>query len=222
MEQSQFYRDVCIGELLTRLANTYPDSDCLIYPDQHLRYSFAQMQVISRNVAKGLLKLGINKGDRVALWATNVPEWVILQFALAKIGAILVTVNTGFRARELEYLLNQSQSSALICIPSFKDVDYINTVYEIIPELKTELKTKSNRLPVERLPFLKHTILISDNTKEGFINFQELFNLATDVSDKVLDYRESTLELDDVINMEYTSGTTGFPKGVMLSHRNIV
>ena len=222
MEQSQFYRDVCIGELLTRLANTYPDSDCLIYPDQHLRYSFAQMQVISRNVAKGLLKLGINKGDRVALWATNVPEWVILQFALAKIGAILVTVNTGFRARELEYLLNQSQSSALICIPSFKDVDYINTVYEIIPELKTELKTKSNRLPVERLPFLKHTILISDNTKEGFINFQELFNLATDVSDKVLDYRESTLELDDVINMQYTSGTTGFPKGVMLSHRNIV
>lgn len=217
VRQTKFYYDVCIGELLTLLAKTYPEREGLIYPDYNLRYTFREMQEICRTLAKGLLKLGVNKGDRVALWATNLPEWVILQFALAKIGATLVTVNTSFRARELEYLLNQSQSSVLICIPEFKDVNYVDTIYEVIPELKT-----GSDLPIERLPFLKHTILIGEAKREGFINFQELFNLAKDVNDKLLDEIESTLRIDDVINMQYTSGTTGFPKGVMLSHRNIV
>lgn len=216
--QKTFYRDICMGNLLTLLASTYPESDALVYPDRHLRYSFAQMQAISRTVAKGLLKLGINKGDRVALWATNVPEWVVLQFALAKIGAILVTVNTSFRAHELEYLLGQSQACTIICISGFRDVDYINTIYEIVPELKSN----PSSLPTTQLPFLQHAILIDDKKTEGFINFNELFNLAEEISDEVLDSIEKTLELDDVINMQYTSGTTGFPKGVMLTHRNIV
>ncbi|MBI4853197.1 MAG: AMP-binding protein [Acidobacteria bacterium] len=218
MQQKQFYKDICVGELLTRLAKNYPEQEGLIYPDLALRYTFRGMEEISRKVAKGLLKLGINKGDRVALWATNVPEWVILQFALAKIGAILVTVNVSFRARELEYLLGQSESVALICIPQFKDLNYINTVYEIIPELKDG----TNSLPTKKLPFFQKAILIGEEKAEGFINFQELFDLGKDISDEVLDRRESTLEVDDVINMQYTSGTTGFPKGVMLSHRNIV
>jgi fatty-acyl-CoA synthase len=218
LKQTESYFDVCIGDLLNRLAKTHPERDALIYPDRNLRYTFREMQDLSQTLAKGFLKLGVNKGDRVALWATNVPEWVILQFALAKVGAILVTVNTSFRARELEYLLGQSEASVLICIPSFKDVDYIKTVYEVIPDLKNS----SANLPTKHLPFLKHTVLIGDNKKDGFINLQDIFDLAKDVSDELLEEREQILNLDDVINMQYTSGTTGFPKGVMLSHRNIV
>jgi fatty-acyl-CoA synthase len=217
MENNGF-RDICIGELLTQLAKTYPENDALVYPDRELRYNFLELNKIASTVAKGLLRLGINKGDRVALWASNVPEWIILQFALGKIGAILVTVNTSFRAKELEYLLAQSEACAIICIPRFKDLDYVNTIYEIASEIKS---SKSRNLQVEKLPFLRHAVLIGE-VAEGFWEFQQLYTLALEVSDKDLALRESNLNLDDVINMQYTSGTTGFPKGVMLSHRNIV
>lgn len=218
MENNGF-RDICMGELLTQLAKNYPQNDALIYPDRNLRYNFLELNQIVSTVAKGLLRLGINKGDRVALWASNVPEWIILQFALAKIGAILVTVNTSFRAKELEYLLSQSEACAIICIAAFKDIDYINTIYEIAPEIKS---SKPGNLQIQKLPFLRHTILIEEIAPEGFLSFKELASLAVEVSDQELTIRESTLDLDDVINMQYTSGTTGFPKGVMLSHRNIV
>src|ERR671926_184232 len=110
-EKPRAYLDVKVGELLARLAKDYPQQEALIYPERRLRYDFSQLEWLARQTARGLLSLGIERGERVALWATNVPEWVVLQFALAKIGAVLVTVNTSLRAAEIDYLLRQSQSA---------------------------------------------------------------------------------------------------------------
>jgi fatty-acyl-CoA synthase len=213
------YCDVTIGELLTRLAHDYPQHDALVYPDRNLRYSFSELETLARQIARGLLDIGIQSGGRVALWATNVPEWVVLQFALAKIGAVLVTVNTSLRAAELEYLLKQSESSALITIKGFRDVDYVETVYEIIPELR---QSQSGALQFADFPFLRNVIYIGDEKPAGMIPYDALLSRSGNVSDEVLDSLAQSQTLDDVINMQYTSGTTGFPKGVMLTHKNIL
>lgn len=199
------YRDITVGALLTALAQDFPDHEALVYVDRGLRYTFSQLEAMARQYAKGLLRLGIQRGERVAVWATNVPEWIILQFALAKIGAILVTVNTSLRAPELEYLLTQSESCALVLIKGFKDLDYVATIQQI-----------------QRSPHLRHFLFIGDEAPDGMLALSEVCRLAEGVSDRELEAREALVELDDVINMQYTSGTTGFPKGVMLTSRNIV
>lgn len=213
------YRDVCLGELLELLARDYPDNEALIYPDRGLRLSFGELESLVRKIAKGLLSIGIETGDRVALWAPNVPEWIVLQFALAKIGAVLVTVNTGLRGGEIEYLLKQSEASTLITVAGFKDLDYVNTIYELVPELRESPETSPRSA---RLPFLRNVIFIGENQPRGMIGYGSLLERSEAVSEEQLDARLSTQGLDDVINMQYTSGTTGFPKGVMLTNRNIV
>ncbi|HXF40050.1 MAG TPA: AMP-binding protein [Blastocatellia bacterium] len=218
-EQPRTYRDVCIGELLALLARDYPNREALIYPDRALRYDFTQLECLARKIARGLLGLGIEGGDRVALWAPNVPEWVVLQFALAKIGAILVTVNTSLRASEIEYLLKQSQTSTLITVAGVRDVDYVETIYEVIPELRS---SDPGMLRSVKLPFLRNVIYIGDEHPHGMIRYDSLLEKAETVSEAQLDARMSVQQIDDVINMQYTSGTTGFPKGVMLTNRNIV
>jgi fatty-acyl-CoA synthase len=219
LERSRAYLDVKVGELLALLAKDYPQQEALIYPDRHLRYDFSQLEWLVRQIARGLLSLGIERGDRVALWATNVPEWVVLQFALAKIGAVLVTVNTSLRAAELEYLLKQSEASTLITINGFRDVDYVATVYEIIPELRG---SQDNALHSMKLPYLRRVIYVGDEHPGGMIRYDSLLARSESVSDDCLDAHLAAQDLDEVINMQYTSGTTGFPKGVMLTHRNIV
>jgi len=219
VERPRAYRDVRVGELLTLLAEDYPQNEALIYPDRNLRHDFSQLEWFARQVAKGLLSLGIERGDRVALWAPNVPEWVVLQFALAKIGAVLVTVNTSLRAPEVEYLLKQSETGTLITVAGFRDLDYVNTVYEIAPELRT---SEEGKLRSMKLPFLRNVIYIGDDHPGGMIRYDSLLTRSESVSDDQLDALASAQDLDDVINMQYTSGTTGFPKGVMLTHRNIV
>jgi fatty-acyl-CoA synthase len=213
------YRDVKVGELLTLLARDWSQNEALIYPDRGLRYDFAQLEWLSRQLAKGLLSLGVQPGDRVALWAPNIPEWVVLQFALAKIGAILVTVNTNLRGGEIEYLLKQSETSTLITVRGFRDIDYVDTINEVIPELQT---SEEGAFRSEKLPYLRNVIYIGDEHPGGMIRYDSLLARSKEIDDEQLDELASVQHLDDVINMQYTSGTTGFPKGVMLTHRNIV
>jgi fatty-acyl-CoA synthase len=204
------YRDVTVGALLTHLARDIPSNQALVYAGKDLRLTFDQLEAESRLIARGLMACGVEQGERVALWATNVPEWIVLQFALAKIGAILVTVNTALRAPELDYLLRQSRSATLITIRGFRDADYVETLREI------------GAIGDARLPDLKRAIFIGDVRPPGVMPFDELRIEAEKVKEEELNERESQVGVDDVINMQYTSGTTGFPKGVMLSSRNIV
>jgi fatty-acyl-CoA synthase len=218
-ERPRAYRDVRVGELLSLLARDYPKNDALIYPDRGIRWDFSQLEWMARQIARGLLSVGVERGDRVAVWAPNIPEWVVLQFALAKIGAILVTVNTNLRSSEIEYLLKQSETSTLITVASFRDIDYIETLYEVAPELRD---SEEGALRSMGLPYLRNVIYIGEDHPAGMIRYDSLLARSEQISDEQLDAHSSLQDLDDVINMQYTSGTTGFPKGVMLTHRNIV
>lgn len=210
---------ITIGELLDQTTAKFPEKEAVIYPEVGLRYTFSEFQSACNRVAKGLISLGIKPGEHIAIWATNVPEWVTTQFASAKMGAVLVTVNTSYRVHELEYLLRQSDSTTLLLIDSFRSTSYTDMLYEICPELK---ECEPGKLEAKRLPRLKNVILIGDEHKPGMFTWEDILERAAEVSDEELTHVQNSLDADDVINMQYTSGTTGFPKGVMLSHKNIV
>ncbi len=211
--------DVTVGRLLDQMAERFPDNDALVYHERGVRYTYREFNQVCRQVAKGLLRMGIRKGENVSIWAYNVPEWVILQFATAKIGAILVTVNTSYKSAELEYILNQSDSSTLFMVRSFKDSDYVKTINEVLPELA---RSTPGEIRSPKLPHLKRVVFIGDYTPAGMFNFSHIMELGAGVDDAELAAVEATLDRHDVINMQYTSGTTGFPKGVMLTHYNVV
>ncbi|WP_321532245.1 AMP-binding protein [uncultured Desulfuromonas sp.] len=208
-----------VGGLVEEMARRFPENDALVYSDRNLRYSYEQFNALCDRVARGLLAMGVKKGDHLSIWATNVPEWVVLQFASAKIGAVLVTVNTSYRSAELEYILEQSDSTSLFLVQGFKDTDYVETVYDVVPELKS---AATGALDSEKLPFLKNVVFIGEGAPAGMTNFSDLETLADKVSVEQLDAVKATLDEHEVINMQYTSGTTGFPKGVMLTHHNII
>lgn len=199
-----------IGELLQEKSEKLGDHEAVVYPERGLRYSYNDFHEQSAKVAKALIALGVKKGEHIAVWATNVPEWLLLQFGSARAGAVLVTVNTSYQKNELAYLLQQSDSTTLFLIDRFKDHSYADTAREVTKE-------KSNDLP-----YLKNLIYLGDNSPDGMLNWEDFLEMGESVSDEALSARESELEPDDVINMQYTSGTTGFPKGVMLTHDNIV
>lgn len=208
-----------IGELLDNVVDRFGSNDALVYVEPPLKYSYREFLEVCNSVAKGFLELGIEKGDHLAIWANNVPEWVITQFASAKIGAVLVTVNTNYRIYELEYLLKQSDTKHLILISGIKENEYLDMIYELCPELE---KLGLGQLSSKRFPMLKNIICIDDDNSPGMFKWKDILEMGNDVSDEVLQQRQSSLIPDDVINMQYTSGTTGFPKGVMLTHRNLI
>lgn len=211
--------DITMAELLDIQASNLTDTEALVYADRGLRYTYPQFNEVCRKAAKGFMKLGIKKGDHVAIWATNVPEWVITQFSTGKMGAVMVTVNTNYKLFELEYLLKQSDSTTLILIDGWKDSNYVEMINELCPELKD---SEPGQLNSERLPFLKNVIYVGENCPPGMISWQEMMIAGETVSDEELEERQNSLSPDDVINMQYTSGTTGFPKGVMLTHKNVI
>lgn len=169
--------------------------------------------------ARSLIALGIKPGDHVAIWATNVPEWYITFWAATMIGAVLVTVNTAYKIYEAEYLLRQSDTHTLVMIDGYKDSDYVGIINEICPELKTA--EAGRPLHMKRLPFLRNIITI-DSKQNGCLTWEDSIFRSDMVSIDSVYHRAYSIDKHDVCNMQYTSGTTGFPKGVMLTHYNIV
>ena len=210
------FRDVSVGALSSRLAETLPAQPALVYGGDGPRWTFRELNDEARLVARGLVALGVRPGDRVAVWATNIPEWIVLQFALAKIGAILVTVNTSLRAQEIEYLLRQSETSTLVTIAGFRSVDYLGEL-RAIGAIGQDAAERA-----KKLPHLARVVFVGADGPDDVIRYEDVRAGAGRVPTADLDRLEAAVGLDDVINMQYTSGTTGFPKGVMLSSRNIV
>jgi len=213
------YTKKTIGAYLEEQVKRLPDHDFIVYPDRNLRWSYSAFNERVDHLAKGLLATGIGKGDHVGIWASNVPDWTTFMFATAKIGAVLVTINTQYRSFELEYLVKQSDLSALVVIDSFRDHNYLDTVYELIPELRT---CQRGHLRSKKFPNLHSVIYLGQEKHRGMYNSRELLQLGSQCGDERYNKVKASLDPHEVVNMQYTSGTTGFPKGVMLSHYNIL
>lgn len=213
------FTDLTIGEFFEREVAAHPDRDCLVYADRNFRLSWAEFNERVNRLAKGLLTIGIGKGDHVGIWAKNVPDWVTFLYATAKIGAVLVTVNTAYKSHEVDYILKQSDMKAIALIDGFRDVNYVDIMHELVPELRL---TERGHLSSQRYPYLKNVIFVGPEKHRGMYNTSELMLLGSHLPDDDLKAIGPTLHCDDVVNMQYTSGTTGFPKGVMLTHRNIL
>jgi len=208
-----------MGGLLEEIAKKYPENDALVYPFRNLRLTYKELDKETDKLAKGLIKLGVKKGDHIAVWAHNIPEWVLLLYATAKIGAVLVTVNTLYRSRELSYILKQSDAKMLFLVEGFKMQNYVETVYDVLPELK---ESNGQELNSEEYPYLKRVVFIGDRKHSGMFDYYNLYKIGEDISDTQLNSKKDECTYYDVINMQYTSGTTGFPKGVMLTHHNLL
>ncbi|WP_346862652.1 AMP-binding protein [uncultured Draconibacterium sp.] len=211
--------DYTLGQMLEKWAYETPDKDFIVYPDRDLRFTYQEFNDRVDQLAKGLLFIGIKPGDKVGIWAKNVPDWTTLMFATAKIGAILVTINTNYKLAELDYLLKNADINSLFLIDGYRDSDYVKMIFELVPELKTQARGELNS---ERFPELKNVGFIGQQKHRGMYNTTELILLGSHIDDLELESVKETLNCHDVINMQYTSGTTGFPKGVMLSHHNIL
>ncbi len=210
-----------VGGLLDLVHGRRPDHEALVYADRNLRYTYAEFKEVVENCARSLMDLGIEKGDHVSVWGQNVPEWVTLQFATGKVGAVLVTVNPAYKSHELKYILEQSDAAALFMTEGVGDADFLQILQDAIPEL---VGAQDGELSIEDLPFLKNVVLMGGDSPDALpvMDFGEFLGRGEEVSHEELRERQASLDAEEVINMQYTSGTTGFPKGVQLTHTNIV
>ena len=219
MSYDYLFTDKTIGDFFEAEVSAHPEREFIVYPDRNLRWTYREFDARVNQLAKGLLDIGIEKGDHVGIWAKNVPDWLTFCFATAKIGAVLITINTLYKSHELAYVLKQSDMKALALIDRYQDSDYLQIVYELLPELRTCAR---GHLSSREFPRLKNVIYVGQEKHRGMFNINELLLLGEHTDEEALLAAKPGLHCDDVVNMQYTSGTTGFPKGVMLTHRNIL
>ena len=211
--------DKTFSQVLDTMVENYPDQYAFKYPTLDYTRTYEQFRRDVDECAAALISLGVKAGDHVAVWATNVPEWFITFWATTKIGAVLVTVNTAYKIHEIEYLLKQSDTHTLVMIEYCKDINYKEIIEELCPELETLQPGKP--LYSKKLPFLRNVVTVGFNM-DGCLTFEQMLSRSSLIPIEEVKRRASLVKPDDVCNMQYTSGTTGFPKGVMLTHRNIV
>ena len=211
--------DATFPDVLDTMAEKYPDQYAFKYPTLDYTRTYEQFRRDVDECAASLISLGVKAGDHVAVWATNIPEWFITFWATTKIGAVLVTVNTAYKIHEIEYLLKQSDTHTLVMIEYCKDINYKEIIEELCPELKN--LTPGEPLYSKKLPFLRN-VVTAGFSMDGCLTWEQMLSRSSLVPREEVRRRASLVKPDDVCNMQYTSGTTGFPKGVMLTHRNIV
>ena len=211
--------DYTFPQVLDRVVSEFPDQYAFKYTTLDYTRTYSEFRDDVDTFARALIALGVKRGDHVAVWATNEPQWYIAFWATTKIGAVLVTVNTAYKIHEAEYLLRQSDTHTLIMIDGYRDSDYVAIIKELCPELATAVAGEP--LHCKRLPFLRNIITISSK-QPGCLTWEEAISLSSRVPIEEVYRRAALIDRNDVGNMQYTSGTTGFPKGVMLTHYNIV
>jgi fatty-acyl-CoA synthase len=208
-----------IGQALKQAAKEWPEREALVSVHQNIRWTFEELDRRAGDLACGLLSLGLERGDRVGIWAPNCAEWALTQFATAKAGLILVNINPAYRTAELEYTLNKVGVKALVVAERFKSSDYLAMLAELAPEIA---KAKPGALISQKLPHLKTLIMIGDVPRVGYFRFRDVLSMGQPKHHIALAALEHKLESRDPINIQFTSGTTGLPKGATLSHRNIL
>lgn len=211
--------DYTMGGILEKYALESPDKEFIVYPDRNLRFTYSEFNERVDALAKGLMAIGVKKDSKVGLWANNVPDWTTFLFATAKLGAVLVTINTNYKLAELEYLLQNADIHTLCVINGYRDSDYVNMTFELVPELKEHMR---GNLHSEKFPELRNVIFIGPEKHRGMFSTAELILLGKHQDDAAYRAVVDSVTCHDVVMMLYTSGTTGFPKGVMLTHHNII